>query len=95
MLADVFPGSAHVEQFSLLGASDLEIWRQAARSGLAIVTKDEDFHRLSVLQGMPPKVIWIGIGNCSTEDVAGLLRNRRDVIEAFLAHDEAAFLVLR
>ena len=50
-----------------------------------IVSKDEDFHRLSVLHGPPPKVIWIRLGNCSTDDVMQLLRMRRDEIEAFVA----------
>ena len=59
-----------------------------------IVSKDEDFHRFSVLQGPPPKVVWIRLGNCSTDDVAVLLRQRRGEIEAFLAHEDAAFLAL-
>ena len=59
-----------------------------------IVSKDEDFHRLSVLQGPPPKVIWVRLGNCSTDDVIGLRRMRRDEIEMFVAHEEAAFLAL-
>ena len=41
------------------------------------MTKDEDFHRLSVLHGPPPKVIWIRLGNCSTDEVIRLLRRRR------------------
>ena len=28
-----------------------------------IVTKDEDFHHLSVLRGAPPKVVWLRTGN--------------------------------
>ena len=94
LLDDVFPGSAHVGELGLLGASDQEIWQEAGKAGLAIVTKNEDFHRLSVLNGPPPKVIWIGLGNCSTEDVKRLLRDRRSEIEAFMAHEEAAFLAL-
>jgi len=58
------------------------------------VTKDEDFHRLSVLHGPPPKVIWIRLGNCSTDEVIRLLRRRRGEIERFVAHKEAAFLAL-
>ena len=58
------------------------------------MTKDEDFHRLSVLLGPPPKVIWVRLGNCSTDDVIRLLRVRREEIEGFVAHEEAAFLAL-
>ena len=49
---------------------------------------------LSVLHGPPPKMIWIRLGNCSTDDVIRLLRVRRDEIEAFVVHEEAAFLAL-
>jgi len=59
-----------------------------------IVTKDEDFHRLSVLHGPPPKVIWIRLGNCSTDDVIRLLRMRHDEVEGFVEHEEASFLAL-
>ena len=56
--------------------------------------KDEDFHRLSILLGSPPKVVWIRLGNCSTEEVAQLLRERRADIQSFAEQDEATFLVL-
>ena len=58
------------------------------------MTKDENFHRLSVLLGPPPKVIWVRLGNCSTADAARLLQVRREAIEGFMAHEEAAFLAL-
>ena len=73
-----------------MGAADSAIWTRA----LVIVTKDEDFHRLSVLYGPPPKVIWIRLGNCSTDDIIRLLRSRSGEIGNFLAHEEAAFLAL-
>jgi predicted nuclease of predicted toxin-antitoxin system len=59
------------------------------------VSKDEDFHRLSILHGPPPKVIWVRLGNCSTDAIISLLRARREEIEGFVAHEEAAaFLAL-
>jgi len=61
---------------------------------LVIVTKDEDFHRLSVLHGGPPKVIWLRLGNCSTGDIIRLLGERRSDSEAFVADGEALFLAL-
>jgi predicted nuclease of predicted toxin-antitoxin system len=78
----------------LAPAPDRAIWAHARDHGLVIVSKDEEFHRLSVLHGPPPKVIWIRLGNCSTNDVIQLLRTRRDEIEAFVRHEEAAFLAL-
>ena len=93
-LVDLYPGSIHVGEVGLAPAPDRAIWAHAQDRRLVIVSKDEDFHRLSVLHGPPPKVIWIRLGNCSTNDVIRLLRLRRDEIEAFVAHEEAAFLAL-
>jgi predicted nuclease of predicted toxin-antitoxin system len=93
-LPDLYPGSLHVRDAGLLGASDRVIWDHARRNGLVIVSKDEDSHRLSIFEGHPPKVIWIRLGNCSTEDIIRLLRDRRDVIEEFLNHQDAGFLAL-
>ena len=55
----------------------------AGTDGFVLVTKDEDFHRLSVLLGPPPK-----------DDVACPLRRRRSEIVAFTEHPEVAFLAL-
>lgn len=94
VLVDVFPESAHVSAHGLLGASDRLVWECAASQGFVLVTKDEDFQRLSVYLGAPPKVIWIRLGNCATTDVARLLRMRVADIDAFAAHEESAFLAL-
>jgi predicted nuclease of predicted toxin-antitoxin system len=93
-LADVFPNSAHICGEGLEGSTDTAIWSHAAAKGFVLVTKDEDFHRLSVLRGFPPKVVWIRLGNCSTADVARLLRSRAGQLVAFAAHEEAAFIAL-
>lgn len=59
-----------------------------------LVTKDEDFHRLSVVRGFPPKVVWIRLGNCTTADVATLLERHQPAVVAFVMHPEIAFLAL-
>ena len=79
---------------ALVPAPDRAIWIHARDHGFVIVSKDEDFHRLSVLHGPPPKVIWLRLGNCSTDEVIRLLRRRREEIEGFVAHEESAFLAL-
>lgn len=79
----------------LAAARDTVIWAYAAANGFVLVTKDEDFQRLSLLQGAPPKVIWIGLGNCSTAEIEQLLRSRREEIVLFLEHPEATFLAMR
>ena len=64
-LADLFPGSSHVQAVGLDCASDDQVWEHARRNGFAIVTKDGDFNNLSVMRGSPPKVVWLQLGNCS------------------------------
>jgi predicted nuclease of predicted toxin-antitoxin system len=59
-----------------------------------LVTKDEDFHRLSVLHGAPPKVVWLRLGNCATADVARLLRDHVDDLRRFEAQTEVTLLEL-
>jgi predicted nuclease of predicted toxin-antitoxin system len=93
-LAAAYPDSTHVEQVGLRGAPDLTIWEHARMHGHVLVTRDEDFHRLSVVRGFPPKVVWIRLGNCTTREVAALLRRRTADLVAFVADDEAGFLAL-
>jgi len=45
-LVELHPSCVHVG--GLAGGSDRAIWQYARDHGLAIVTKDEDFQRLSV-----------------------------------------------
>jgi predicted nuclease of predicted toxin-antitoxin system/uncharacterized protein (DUF433 family) len=93
-LADAYPDSTHVLSLGLGGTSDRTIWDHAGAENFILVTKDEDFHRLSVLLGPPPKVVWIRLGNCATADVERLLRLRREEVRAFAEQTEVAFLAL-
>ena len=93
-LADTYSDSAHVLDLGLGRATDDAVWKLAAAEERILVTKDEDFERLSVLRGAPPKVIWIRLGNCTTEDVVRLLRLRREQIQRFAADPDADFLAL-
>ncbi len=93
-LSDVYPDSTHVVALGLGGASDRAIWDRAGTEDFILVTKDDDFHRLSVLLGPPPKVVWIRLGNCSTADVGRLLRFRAGEIHAFAQQVQVSFLAL-
>jgi predicted nuclease of predicted toxin-antitoxin system len=94
LLHDLFPDSLHVRQIGASGASDDTIWHHAADRDCLLVTKDQDFHRLSILRGAPPKVLWIRLGNCTTEAVAQLLRHHLHDIEFFASQHEATLLEL-
>ena len=94
LLSDVFPQSAHVHDLGLGSADDEAIWKHAREHGFAIVTKDSEFHERSLLQGYPPKVVWIRRGNCSTDEIAGILRRHEADIRALGADADAAALML-
>jgi predicted nuclease of predicted toxin-antitoxin system len=94
LLDDVLPHAVHVRELDAGGAPDTRVWRLAQERGCMIVTKDEDFHRLSVLRGAPPKVVWLRTGNCTTEDVATLLRRHAAAIQQFAREPGATVLEL-
>jgi predicted nuclease of predicted toxin-antitoxin system len=93
-LGDLCPAAVHIRPLGLGGAADEVVWQRALDLGCVLVTKDEDFHRLSVLRGAPPKVVWLRLGNCTTEDVEHLLRSHWSRLEAFAADPVAALLEL-
>ena len=74
-LADLYPGSAHLQDVGLDRASDVEVWTYALKNGYAIVSKDSDFNERAMLYGPPPKVIWIRRGNCNTQQIEQILRH--------------------
>lgn len=93
-VADIFPGCLHIRLLGQGGAADAIVWDLARQHGCSLVSKDEDFHRLAVLRGAPPKFIWIQLGNCTTDDIAQLLRRRYTDIIRFHEQNEAAVLEL-
>jgi predicted nuclease of predicted toxin-antitoxin system len=93
-LADLFPGSAHVQSLSLDKATDDDIWDYAKSNDFVIVTKDEDYDYLSVLRGTPPKVIWIQLGNCTTAAMESAFRSRASELATFQADPNVAVLLL-
>ena len=93
-LAELFPRSAHVRDVDLASADDTTVWEYALENGFVIVSKDADFHQRSFLSGPPPKVIWIRLGNCTTDAIAHLLRQEASEIHSFGDDPHAAFLAL-
>ena len=94
LVADLFPESLHVRDVSLKSADDPVVWQYAKENGLIIVSKDSDLHQRSFVLGHPPKLVWVRLGNCSTSDVAKLLRQIFAAIATFDKNPEASFLAL-
>ena len=93
-LADLFRNSEHVRNVNLPEADERMVWEYARANGFAIVSKDEDFHQLSFLDGAPPKVVWVRLGNSTTTDIELALRRHHTDLLKFNADEEGAFLIV-
>ncbi len=94
LLSDMFAGSVHVQAVGLDRSTDETVWRHAQENGLVIVTKDSDFQERSQISGSLPCVVWIRRGNCSTTDIAAILRTHAAQIAALGRERSAEFLIL-
>ena len=73
-------------------ATDAEIWQFAHEHKYTIVTKDSDFNDIAVFKGIPPKIIWIKLGNCRVIDIENVLKNNESVIKSFIQEEHSAIL---
>ena len=94
-LSDLFPDSTHVSACDLARGDDLAVWNYALEQQYTIASKDEDFHQMAFVRGPPPKVVWVRLGNCSTDDIETAIRRNADLIQDFMNDETAAFLTLR
>ena len=84
----------HVKDYHLGTASDQEIWRFAGQQNGVIISKDMDFYHLLNRYGPPPKLIWIRIGNATTQQIADLLINQSVKVQNFLSDASLSLLQL-
>lgn len=83
-LNEAFPECKHVSDCGLMNTEDLHIWSYAQRNSYTIVTFDADFYDISLINGHPPKIIWLRTGNLTKNDLARLLINRKYKILEFI-----------
>ncbi len=57
-----------------------------------ILTKDKDFKDIQELRGFPPKIIWLRIGNCSTQEFIELINKNFAEIKSFLINKNIKIL---
>jgi len=86
-IIDQFPDCKHVSNCGLKDSEDSDIWDYAKTNNYSIVTFDSDFYDISLINGHPPKIIWIRTGNLTTDEIAKLLIFSKAVIDKFL-YDE-------
>jgi predicted nuclease of predicted toxin-antitoxin system len=66
--------SIPVRDLGFLKSPDLEIFNEAKRQKVVLVTKDTDFIRLQEQYGVPPKILWVACGNTSNYNMKELLK---------------------
>lgn len=94
LLQNEFPRSVHVRDAGLGGAPDVQIWNYAKEHDLTIVSKDDDFRQRSFVEGPPPKVVWLQVGNAGTSVIADLLREQAARLRTFESEPESALLIV-
>jgi predicted nuclease of predicted toxin-antitoxin system len=94
LLADLFPDAEHVNRLRLTSTDDLIVREFASAGGFALVTKDRDHRDMAVRLGIPPKVVWVRLGNSSAGRVADAMRAQHGLLLAFDADPVAAIYEL-
>lgn len=88
IIQDFFPKSQQVRTVGLENCSDLKIWDYAKSNNYTLVTFDADFYDLLLLNGFPPKIIWLRFGNTSTKKIAQILLTNKGSIKEFSLKSE-------
>jgi len=83
-IQSIFPDCKHVSDCELRDSEDRDIWQYAKQNEFAIVTFDSDFFDISLINGHPPKIIWIRTNNLTTNDLAKLMLKNSTLIKSFL-----------
>ena len=94
IISQQYPDAKQVRELGLENATDIEIFEFAGKNGYTIVTFDSDFCDLNNLKGFPIKVIWLRTGNTTTKNLAGIFRNKYDLIRKFLTEENGCLEII-
>lgn len=84
----------HVIDIGPADATDHTLWRFALENDAVLVTKDEDFSTLALLEPVAPVVVWIRVGNTRRQALLGWFEPLIDRIVALVDSGER-FIELR
>jgi predicted nuclease of predicted toxin-antitoxin system len=94
LLEREFPGWRHVTACGLERADDAAIWAYAKANGLSLLSKDDDMRVLVEAHGAPPRLVWLRLGNVTTQQIAAAMTRHAQSIHAVLSGDEAVMEIL-
>ena len=87
-LREHFPDIKHVKELGLNDRNDFDIWQFAKKENYAIVTFDSDFYDIVLINGIPPKIIWLRTGNLKTNELTEILIMNKERILFFINNHE-------
>ncbi|NBB23297.1 hypothetical protein GVN20_28355 [Runella sp. CRIBMP] len=88
-LAHLFEELVHIKSLGWIDWNDYDIFINARQQGYtAVITLDEDFNILLLEHGMPPKIIWLKTGNCSTQVLSEIIISKIEIINSFLEDND-------
>jgi len=87
-IGSIFPNSKQIRELGLDDSSDRVIWEFAKTEGFVIVTFDADFADLANLKGSPPKIIWLRMGNATTDNIVRILKEHQNIVNEFVLNSE-------
>jgi predicted nuclease of predicted toxin-antitoxin system len=91
-----FEAVLHVRDIGLDESPDTSIWRYARQHGYDLLTKDDDFVRLVLVEGFPPRVVTLQNAQVPVKILAEFLLARLPQLESFLGEQtEFGMLQLR
>jgi len=93
LIANDFLACSHANEIKVnQPAKNIEIWEFAKQNNFTILTHDDDFEKLLLLKGVPPKVIILKTFNKNTKQIAELLISKKEIIESFISNDQLMIL---
>ena len=92
-LKPAFDEVLHVDSIELTQPpKDIEIWDFAKERDAIIVTNDDDFYKLSLLKGFPPKVVILRTGNQANNFLSELITKHKSDIENLYCSEDCGIL---
>jgi predicted nuclease of predicted toxin-antitoxin system len=88
LLPEIFSDCQQVRTVGLQNCNDAAIWQFAKQNNFTIVTFDADFFDISLLQGFPPKIVWLRTGNLTTAEIAERIILNYSIINSFIVNSD-------